>query len=359
MGSSSTAVIASIAATLASPLLTTIGLIFYETWTGSAVALNLVKCTWGSSLFLLVIAAEYLTDAPPVLPKADVAGWLVFSSILGIVVGDVMWLQSLQMLGTRRVMLLGTLQPLFAMVAGSLLLGQPITATPYTSLGVVVTCAGLALSAVGKPTTDAKEEYAVTAQHAVTVEEMPHAGVADHHAILTVDAAGARMSWRRLIVGALFAAGNVAFDVAGAVITRYHGQQLSTWTINVVRFGSASVLTAAGMACARCFSSLRRDPSPEWTLLPSLRLRGWAKIFLGASIVTFATPALLNFSLFYMSLGAWTALGSLGPVYAVVVLWVLRGEVTPPAGLAGAALAAAGATIVSLSVHRNALGAGA
>lgn len=353
MDSSSTGLVASIAVTLASPLLTTIGLIFYETWTGSAVALNLVKCTWGSSLFLLVIAAVYLTAEPPDLPNADVASWLLLSSILGIVVGDVMWLRSLQMLGTRRVMLLGTLQPLFAMVAGSLLLGQPITATPYTSLGVVVTCAGLALSALGKPTS-AKETYVVSAQHSVTVEEMPHAGSADHHAILTVGAANAHASWRHLIVGALLAAGNVAFDVAGAVITRYHGQQLSTWTINLVRFGSASVITAAGMACARCYSSLREEPPPKWALIPALSPRGWATIFLGASMVTFTAPALLNFSLFYISLGAWTALSSLGPVYAVLVLCALRGEVTPPAGLAGAALAAIGATIVSLSVHRSA-----
>ena len=215
---------------------------------------------------------------------------------------------------------------------------------PYTSLGVLITCSGLALAALGQPMR--------------TSEDAKHAGgdgdAVDYPDVCILDTPVEHMLPRHdFVLGILLANFNVLFDVAGAAITRYHGVGLSTWTINAIRFGSAALITAAGMVSAHVVSSLRSSPPPAWAVLPVLTTRGWATIFLGASLVTFTCPALLNFSLFHIPLGAWTALSSIGPVFAVPVLWFLRREVTPRAGLLGVFLAAAGATTVSLSLHRD------
>jgi len=390
--------LAGVVAMFASPLLSTIGLTLWERWAGSAVALNLVKCSFGTCLFLLVLASEAAANSTLVFPTASDAWWLTLSSVLGIVLGDVMWLSAFQILGLRAVVLLGTLQPLLAMLAGAALFGQPITSTPYTTLGVFTTCAGLALAALGKPRTQGESEPDALPTHAppgllgltrgatgpalAALGDSTKVAEGDTGALALIadvatsstplpepstqvldgapedpQAAGLarrRATRRRLLVGGAFAVGNVAFDVAGAVITRAHGVGLSTWTINAIRFGAASFITAVVMQGARTFNSMRggRRP-PNWATLPEQTRRAWALILLGVCLVTFLAPALNAFGLFCMPLDAWTALGALGPVYAVPVLWVLRGEVTPPCGLAGAALAAGSAVAVSLSVRRN------
>ena len=73
---------------------------------------------------------------------------LFLSSFMGIVVGDLMWLQALQLIGARACILLGALQPCVAAVVGSVYLGQPLR--PRLTLGVCLTSTGLALAHIGR-----------------------------------------------------------------------------------------------------------------------------------------------------------------------------------------------------------------
>ena len=84
--------------------------------------------------------------------------------------------------------------------------------------------------------------------------------------------------------------------------------------------------------------------------MPTLSAREWRVVALGVVLVTFLCPALSNYALFRLPLGAWASLTALGPVYAIPIFYVLRREGTRPVGMLGAALASYGATLVSSSL---------
>ena len=77
--------------------------------------------------------------------------------------------------------------------------------------------------------------------------------------------------------------------------------------------------------------------------------RFWRTLCLGVLVMTVTTPSLSNFALFRLPFAAYCALTSLGPMWAVPVLWVAEGQRPTLRGLAGAALAALGAFWVSMA----------
>ena len=81
--------VGAVAAT-SSSLLMTIGFIVWDqNWKGSAFNLNLFKCTLASIIFLVV---AYFFSIPSIWASWDV-GMLCISSFIGIVIGDLLWLQ--------------------------------------------------------------------------------------------------------------------------------------------------------------------------------------------------------------------------------------------------------------------------
>ena len=94
-----------ILAALVAPLSMTIGFVIWDDqWHGSAFALNLFKCTLASAMFLLTVGSIKLAGASGWSSWAlGTVGWLVISSMAGIVIGDNTWLFALELLGSRKV----------------------------------------------------------------------------------------------------------------------------------------------------------------------------------------------------------------------------------------------------------------
>lgn len=144
-----------IAAALASPLVMTIGFVVWQDhWKGSAFGLNLFKCVLSSAAFLVtvvimkgVVAVTTAADqSVTALFPADVfttraVGFLILSSLMGIVIGDVLWLRALQLLGARRVILVDSLKPFAAAVFGYILLDEQVRLV--AAAGIAVTVAGI------------------------------------------------------------------------------------------------------------------------------------------------------------------------------------------------------------------------
>ena len=133
-----------VVAALLSPACATAGIVLYAQWGGTAANLNLFKCALATALFLVVGAgagasAATMFDVTPLALRM-----LVLSSFIGIVVGDVMWLQALQLLGDRLTVLMSTVQPLLATVAGAIFLQQPIRRS--AAAGIATVCLGLAIA---------------------------------------------------------------------------------------------------------------------------------------------------------------------------------------------------------------------
>lgn len=146
---------------------------------------------------------------------------------------------------------------------------------------------------------------------------------------------------------------NLALDTAGSVITRRYAVGYPYWQICMVRYGSAAIMTALGLGAIQVWSALAQPgtPSPHWAALaPSQPRKAWLTAAAGVLLATFLSPAFGMQALFLLPLGTWSALTSLGPIWAVPIVYAVRGERTSGRGLAGAALAVTGAA--SLAVGR-------
>ena len=296
-----------------SPLLGAVGLFLWgKVWTGDAYALNLVKCSVGSLGFVLVGALArgdgWLAALTP-----DALRWLVASALVGIVVGDNLWLRALRVLGARRVILVDVLKPFVAAALARVELGEGVS--PGIVVGMAVTMGGVLAVALERENADGRrgrekgeggdggeapgaggegmndgeggrdgeddgeevnggEGASVTncagekeegLTNSVTIE---HLGRSDGRSaasasVLRVGPSPISDASPRgaLAGGYAAAAANVALDAWGTVLTKRHGGDLDTWEINFVRFGSAAATLALGAAFARALdrSSDRRD----------------------------------------------------------------------------------------------------
>jgi drug/metabolite transporter (DMT)-like permease len=418
---------ASLPAALAAPLASTIGQVYWEDWTGSALVLNLFKCGLASLIFLAVIGGQAACGVRLAALSPRAVHMLLLSSFLGIVVGDLMWLQALQLIGARACIMLGALQPGVAALVGAVYLGQPLGSR--LALGLGLTTAGLLLTqssgvvpglfgaleraALGLRSSIVDTDAALFQQMAKQREQrdrfpslpdsaqgsdlviasqillalLPSSPPCEHEAtagseddylgehalpdrgVATIGNAasaqegdtptggapeGDTSSDRKavaIIVGTTFAILNMVLDVIGAALTRNYGGGASSFQINAIRFGFASIVTASFVIVRRLASHIQSIRPPAWTSPPELDRAGWVTATRGVVLVTFITPALSNFALFGLPFGVWAALTALGPIYTAPIFWLVRGQKTSLIGLVGAALASVGAAVVSTVVR--------
>ena len=133
-----------IVAALSAPLTMTVGFIVWDNhWAGSAFALNMFKCTLASVGFVILSATTRDEPFSSDLFQFKPVGYLMLSSVIGIVVGDWTWLEGLRLLGPRRVIVMDSLKPFLAAVFGWLLLGEELRLGALG--GIVLTVVGIVL----------------------------------------------------------------------------------------------------------------------------------------------------------------------------------------------------------------------
>ena len=155
-----------VCAAVLSPLVTTIGFLVWEySWprSHSAFALNWYKCSLASLLFLGTLAVMALVhnndnattevrslsaslvtiddDTDHSLTRQQSIGYLMLSSMIGIVIGDILWLQALTILGTVRVVFMDAIKPFGAALFGAVFLHEPVRWTIL--LGITLTVLGI------------------------------------------------------------------------------------------------------------------------------------------------------------------------------------------------------------------------
>ena len=175
---------------------------------------------------------------------------------------------------------------------------------------------------------------------------------------------------------------NVLADSYGSLLTKQHGAGMTTWAINLIRFGFAGVVLiciSTGMRMHRCLFSTRNKepkksereagndnaainnidseadvtadktpPPPRWFELPSLSRIGWLQITAGVGLVTFLCPALSNFALFQIALGLAVSLGSIGPLYGLLLDWPFKGKPPTIHGCIGVTFTIAGVVMLCI-----------
>ena len=234
--------------------------VWADAWTRSPLALNSFKCGLGSALFGVVVLIFYRRPMP-----GRAVLWLAFSSLLGIVIADTLWLAALQILGARRMIAIDALKPFVAAFMGWLLLGDVVPWLGY--LGVVICALGVYLLNVESA---AKEDDAVDG-------DAPPAADAVREPVGTADDTTEPPFWR----GYAYATVNVILDVYAATITVAERGPLSSAEVNLLRFGLAAVLLILVWAFRE--GRLKSNAKP-------MARRDWLRVALGVVFVTFLTP---------------------------------------------------------------------
>lgn len=360
-------------AAISSSLLMTIGFIVWDqNWKGSAFHLNLFKCTLASILFLVV---AYFLSTPSRWARWDVA-MLCISSFIGIVIGDLLWLQALSCIGARRVIVVDSIKPFLATILGAVFINENVKLPTLT--GMFITVLGITIVALERSSEQSREPVVELndTSHPTDTIEMSSSTSANiepegQHNPIDIE--------RGLIQGYLFAAVNVAFDAVGSLLTKVYGITMSTWEINLIRFGFATICLVSiwyiAYAVVRCFSaaeikfqrvafsdnesasssSERCDRSSSWQsvlfgsmyISPKMDYMQWHKVGVGVLFVTFACPTLANFALFRLDLGSCLTLTSLSPVFALPLVYLMKGEEVSLRGCLGAAISVLGIFIMS------------
>ena len=285
--------------------------VWADAWTYSPLALNAFKCTLGSALFGVVVLIFYRRPMP-----GRAVLWLAFSSLLGIVIADTLWLAALQILGARRMIAIDALKPFVAAFMGWLLLGDVVPWLGY--LGVVICALGVYLLNVESAAKEEDDEDAVEVDD-VAVEEATEPPFLKGYAYATV---------------------NVILDVYAATITVAQRGPLSSAEVNLLRFGLAAVLLILVWVLRE--GRLKSDAKP-------MPRRDWMRVALGVVFVTFLTPLITVWTMFVLPLAVAVTLWSLTPLWALPVSAYFGQRVSRRA-LMGAFLATGGVVMLAVAV---------
>lgn len=318
-----------IVCSLIAPLFITFGLVVWEQrWSGHAIALNIFKGLLASLMYLSLLVILYLTDSdaeisPPSLQdrkrkpwspdiNGSVWGWLLLSGLIGITIGDNLWLGALQLIGARRVILVDSLKPFLASFFGYAFMDEEAVTRWGFVVGLCVTMTGIVITAlevdragrgwrreeqegaeevVGAAAGDDNDPLAVEKRCAKnktdSVVELDDICLAtasrDGVSRSRNKSPGSEESPRpldddqkiagsplgpsrprddvketeedikaRYTRGYICAFVNVIFDVYGATLVKLHCKQLNTLEVNFVRFGGAGVTLGLLATVYRC-----------------------------------------------------------------------------------------------------------
>jgi drug/metabolite transporter (DMT)-like permease len=247
--------------------------VWADAWTYSPLALNAFKCSLGSSLFGVVVLIFYRRP----MPERAVL-WLAFSSLLGIVIADTLWLAALQILGARRMIAIDALKPFVAAFMGYFLLGDAVPWLGY--VGVVLCALGVYLlnvESAEKEDDDAVEGDARSSPRRDAAARDPDVVEADDVAVEDASTA----TEPPYLKGYAYATVNVILDVYAATITVAERGPLSSAEVNLLRFGLAAVLLILVWVLRE--GRLKSNAKP-------MARRDWGRVALGVVFVTFLTP---------------------------------------------------------------------
>lgn len=169
---------------------------------------------------------------------------------------------------------------------------------------------------------------------------------------------------KQLRVGYLLQTVNVVLDAYGFLLVKQHGVGMTTWEINLVRFGFAGAVLFlfSGLLCpyeysfreTSLVSKTERGEEDDgkaetraWYKLPVMSRLNWAKVSLAVVLVTFLTPAQSNYSVFQIALALAMTLGSVGPIYSLPLSWLILKQRVSLLSCVGAVLAVVGVAILA------------
>ena len=226
-------------AALLAPFFMSLGFFIWDTrWSGSAFALNLFKCNVASTWFAIMAGIRgFSVDGSIEVFTITSVGYLTLSSTLGIIIGDVLWLEALRLLGAKHVIVADSLKPFAAAILGRFILGEALHPLGY--VGMTLTVIG-----VGIVAWEGQNSNSIAKCDEVNNKDEIHHSEEQQQQIFEDTSADKSVhvnlnEYKRGYVCAIL---NVLADSFGSLFTKQHGVGMTTWTINLIRFGFAGLI---------------------------------------------------------------------------------------------------------------------
>src|SRR4030067_789148 len=113
-------------------------ILYRQAWTSTKpVSANIVRCASNAAVMVLVLVGFGLTGALASLPMGVVAVTVV-SGVIGLGIGDTLYMIGLKSVGVARAVPLAATYPLFSLVWATFLLGEPVTITAVLGASVIL-----------------------------------------------------------------------------------------------------------------------------------------------------------------------------------------------------------------------------
>jgi len=103
----------------------------------SPVSANIVRCVTNAAVLVVILAGLGLTGMLTSLP-VQVVAVVVVSGVIGLGVGDTLYMVGLKSVGVARAVPLAATYPLFSLLWATLLLGEPVTAAAVAGTVVIL-----------------------------------------------------------------------------------------------------------------------------------------------------------------------------------------------------------------------------
>ena len=158
---------------------------------------------------------------------------------------------------------------------------------------------------------------------------------------------------------------NVVLHTFGVLLTKKYGVGMTTFEINLIRFGFAGICMALLSFSLWSISNISSSTTtsttttttttmtmkPAWYLLPHASYSTWMRISFGVVFVSFLQPALTNYAMFQISLALLLTLESIGPLYSLPLSYILQGDCPTIRACIGAILAVIGIIVPVSYTH--------
>ncbi|OEU12778.1 hypothetical protein FRACYDRAFT_191068 [Fragilariopsis cylindrus CCMP1102] len=256
---------------LTAPFLVVVGFIVWDNhWNGTAFALNMYKCNMTAIGFLIVsifVRQFILGPSTEEIFTSQKIGGLMVSSTIGILIGDWVWLEGMRLLGSRKIIVVDSLKPFLAAFLGEVFLDERLERGAI--IGLILTVLGVALVGLEKedhhPTKSDKDEETIESagvgagteifnneRTVLTgkdkdVQQQQQQHQQRQSSKVVVDSYAqqrknrGKQSTKEFIYGLVMAILNVVLHTFGVLLTKKYGVGMTTFEINLIRFGFAGI----------------------------------------------------------------------------------------------------------------------
>ena len=333
------------------PGVLTIGLFAWQNrWKLSVLELNVFKDLVATSFLIVIVLATTRSFSSAYTLKS--VGYMMISSFLGVVVSDVWWLLSMDVLGARKMIAVDTIKPFVSIILGAMLLGDKVS--PLGIGGIFVTSAGIFMvnneraSEESMKAIDLDEalELAAAASPVQALSLELSALPSMHGQNLGSQLSGpsdtldggedAPRFCSRITVAYMYAVGNVILDIYAATLTVQFRDEMSIADVNLIRFGFG------GLVLALVVAARPHQPQPD---KGPMTKSDWRAVTGGVVFVTVLAPLATVYTYFTLPLAVAVSLNSLAPLWSLPVA-ACNGEVINPAAAIGAIFATGGVVML-------------